>query len=330
MKNPNFNKLGYNGFAYTKYNIFFKIFYFLKIYDYTKALTDFLKNNKQNILDYSLIHAHNLFVDSAIAYKISQKYKIKYITAVRNADLKYLKYMPFLYFFGKKILNKSERIICISPSIKQKIIKKYHKIPDLTNKIIVIPNGIDDAFLNNKPNKISTPQVPIKLLYVGSFLKQKNIHQIIKLVNKKNKLLKLTLIGGGGNYEKKIFKLIKSSTGIAYRGKINSKIELTKIFRKSDIFIMPSVNETFGLVYAEAMSQGLPIIYSLNTGFDNFFTDGTVGYPVNSNDINDYLNKINLIIKNYDKIAKNCIAKSKLFNWHDIAKKYINIYQNLI
>jgi glycosyltransferase involved in cell wall biosynthesis len=58
------------------------------------------------------------------------------------------------------------------------------------------------------------------------------------------------------------------------------KEKLLNNYRNSDIFIMPSYNETFGLVYIEAMSQGLPIIYTQNEGVDGYFKEGSVGYSV--------------------------------------------------
>ena len=55
---------------------------------------------------------------------------------------------------------------------------------------------------------------------------------------------------------------------------------------------MPSFPETFGLVYVEAMSQGLPIIYTKGQGIDGYFEDGKVGYPVNTKDSNDIVKKL--------------------------------------
>lgn len=328
MINPDFKHLGYEGYSYTNHNIFLKIFYFLKIKLYTKALIKFFVDKNKSFNEYSLIHAHNLFVDGAIAYKLNTNYKVKYITAIRNADIKYLRYMPFLYFFGKKILNNSEQIICISPSIKTKILNKFKSIPNLNNKIIIIPNGINRIFLENTPLPKPMPNNPVKLLYIGSFLKRKNIHRIIDLINSNKNRYRLTIVGGGGNYEKKILDLINNNNNIKYFGVIKDKQQLINIYRQSDIFIMPSVDETFGLVYAEAMSQGTPVIYSKNTGFDHFFKDGEVGYAVNPNDIKDYAQKIQNIINNYNSISKIAIKRAKIFDWSKISKQYKELYIN--
>ena len=67
---------------------------------------------------------------------------------------------------------------------------------------------------------------------------------------------------------------------------------------------MPSFHETFGLVYIEAMSQGLPIIYTKGEGIDGYFKEATVGYSVNPKDVKNIVKKIEMIIHNYNKISK--------------------------
>ena len=107
--------------------------------------------------------------------------------------------------------------------------------------------------------------------------KDKNVHTIIKVVdalNKQGMKTKLCLVG--------------SITDPSYKTLIDThqndiewydqcpKEQVLAHLRKNDIFIMPSYHETFGLVYAEAMSQGLPVIYTKGQGFDGFFEDGKV------------------------------------------------------
>ena len=89
---------------------------------------------------------------------------------------------------------------------------------------------------------------------------------------------------------------------------------------------MPSKYETFGLVYPEAMSRGLPIVYTKNQGFDKYFDDGEVGFPINYSSIEDGAEAIIKILKNYNYMSNKCIENSRLFSWRKIADKYIIIY----
>jgi len=93
---------------------------------------------------------------------------------------------------------------------------------------------------------------------------------------------------------------------------------------------MPSITETFGLVYTEAMSQGMPVIYSEKQGFDGQFKEGIIGYHVNSFNAEEIAKKILKIISNYEKISRNCLKYSHLFDWKNISGKYSQIYNDIL
>ena len=101
--------------------------------------------------------------------------------------------------------------------------------------------------------------------------------------------------------------------------------------RKANAFVMVSKPETFGLVYVEALSQHLPIVYAQGQGFDGFYPDGFVGYPAQAGNVESIAEKIECLIKNYQTIIKN-VESLKLeedFEWNNIAKKYISIYYTI-
>ena len=166
-------------------------------------------------------------------------------------------------------------------------------------------------------------------MYTGRIDKNKNLDTTIKCCNKmlKNKYsVNFTIIGSIAY--KKYNKILKKYNFINYMGQKN-KEEIINIYKDMDIFVMPSKHETFGLVYAEALTQGLPVIYTKNEGFDQLFEDGEVGYAIKYNDYLKMEQRINNIVENYEKISKNCIEKSLIFNWNDIADKYMNIYKEI-
>ena len=105
-----------------------------------------------------------------------------------------------------------------------------------------------------------------------------------------------------------------------------SKYELLDIYQDNDIFVMPSITETFGLVYPEAMSQGLPVIYSRGQGFDGQFEDGEIGYSVDCFDANEIADKITKVYENYSEISSNCTKLLNKFNWVNISKQYEILY----
>ena len=92
---------------------------------------------------------------------------------------------------------------------------------------------------------------------------------------------------------------------------------------------MPSFTESFGLVYVEAMSQGLPVVYSEGQGFDAQFPEGTVGYHVSAHDVQSVADGIEKVLKNFDTIASNTVSSARIFNWKEITARYDAIYKTV-
>jgi glycosyltransferase involved in cell wall biosynthesis len=107
------------------------------------------------------------------------------------------------------------------------------------------------------------------------------------------------------------------------------KDELISIYRKCDIFVLPSFTETFGLVYPEAMSQGLPVIYSKDQGFDNWFPEGVVGYSADSKDVESVFDAISKTYSKYHEISINVLKNYRKFSWERIGPEYIELYKSI-
>ena len=91
---------------------------------------------------------------------------------------------------------------------------------------------------------------------------------------------------------------------------------------------MVSHHETFGLVYIEALSQGLPILYTKNQGIDCTFTEN-IGVGVNPKSENEIYSGLIHIIDNYNNFEINEINFEK-FHWQNITLKYIEIYNSIL
>jgi len=274
-----------------------------------------------------ILHAHTLFSDGSLAYYYHKKYHTPFVVAIRSSDLDvFLKFKPWLKPYGKKILENAQHIVFIAPSLKN----KFHQIfgDQYESKSLVIPNGLNESYLEYAPGKAKEPHTPLELLYVGSFLKRKNVPALIKLVQRSK--AKLTIVGGGGSEEKRILRMIRNSDRISYLGRIDDPGKLIEIYRQSDIFIMASSRETFGLVYIEAMSQGLPVIFSKNTGIDGLFEPGTIGYGVNPGSLQEMREGIDRIAANYSTLSKNAKSEANQFSWKHLADRYHQIYKRVL
>lgn len=319
--------------AYTtiskNHNKFDRYIFHLKQHKINKDLME-----RYDLKKYSIIHAHSLFTNGYAAMKIKKDFNIPYVVAVRNTDVNiFLKKMIHLRRIGIKILENADRIIFLSEPYRDEVLERYvpsSKKAEIYDKTSVIPNGIDDFWFDNIGiEKSKLEKSKIKLLQIGEINKNKNIETTVKAIDfliEKGYEVKLDAVGKVK--DRKVFKKIKNLSYINYLG-YKSKDELITIYRDNDIFILPSINETFGLVYAEAMSQGLPVLYSRGQGFDGQFSGGMIGFGVNATDPQDIANRIIEVNNNYSSISKECVINVKRFSWSEISERYTSIYLEL-
>jgi glycosyltransferase involved in cell wall biosynthesis len=321
-------------FIYSKvFNNVDRLFYTQKI---NKIFCDI--KNKVDFKNIDLVHAHFLFSMGGIALKLKKEKNIDYIVTIRNTDVNlFFKYMFHIRKMGINVMKEAKKIVFISPAYKKFVIDRYipYQLRDYINqKSVIVPNGVNPFWLQNKHEKSEYKNnKKVSLIYVGEFTKNKNIDVSIKAVRKLKELgynVNFIIVGGRGDYEYKIKKLAKINQDIIeIYDHIEEKEKLLNMYRKSDIFVMPSHYETFGLVYVEAMSQGLPIIYTKGQGIDGYFEDGKVGYSVIPKDVSDVIKKIEMVVHNYNRISKNCYKLVEKFSWNKIAKIYHNIYTSV-
>lgn len=314
--------------------------YGLKIRTIVKDIEEVFDMSKVDV-----IHAGTLCLDGAVAYEIYKKYGIPYISAVRNTDVDtYYKKLPWRHAYFSKVICNARRIVFISPRYKDIFIKTH--LPSSyrcseKSSIEVIPNGVNPLFLANRKADRKPYHHPIRVVYIGAFNKRKGLAETIMAVDMlrdKGIDIELNAIGKGLPFRTQDADYCKSVDSLA-QGKAYINLQefmspesMIPQMRESDIFVMASAHETFGLVYVEALSQGLPIVYAKNEGFDGFYKDGFVGYPSKACDKTGIAESLESIIKDYDRISGNIsnLDLSKDFEWNKIAQKYIVIYNQIL
>lgn len=248
-------------------------------------------------LHYDVIIAH---MPSGILF--ADKLGLPFVAGVHNSDLEVLTNPLYEFHFKKRLkkaLDNAKAIACRSFVIKDKLLKLY---PEFESKTFTAPSGIDENIIH--PSPFTPHPSPIKVLTCANFKKRKNIDKVIESC-KGLESFELTVIGDGKE-RKKLEMLDKSVkfTGYLAHDKVLEKM------RESDIFILPSVNETFGMVYLEAMSQGCITIGTIDDGIAGIIKNGENGFltlPISSE-----IRKILLNIKNMDDDALKTLRYNSL------------------
>ncbi len=303
------------------------------LFDYKQRKIRKAVESNYNIEDCGLIHAYTLFTDGNCARKMSKKYGVPYVVAVRNTDVNdFFRLMPHLRRRGLKIMLDAKAVFFLSDAYRKQVFEKY--IPQkhrdaIEKKVHIIPNGIDDFWFENAPECENRIGDTVKLIYAGRIDRNKNIPTTQKaadILRERGYRVSLTVVGKVA--DKKVYQIIKNDPYTECLP-AEPKESLLGLYRKHNIFVMPSFTESFGLVYAEAMSQGLPVIYSEGQGFDNQFPEGTVGYRVSAYDAQSVADGIEKVINNFYRITPSTVQASKAFKWEDITARYSGIYKTI-
>jgi glycosyltransferase involved in cell wall biosynthesis len=260
-----------------------KIFLFKKSYistffkDFSISMLLWFVKNRNN---YSVINVHGLWNLGSILPFYLKNNAIKIITVHGFLDTyvmgnsKFLKRI-FWNFIQKKCFEKADLIHAISKSEHQHLLKIF---PEYVNKIVLIPNGlyapnsyedIDHKFKSIIDNFIEKED--FVFLFLSRISKKKGLDILVpafnKLLNDFPKI-KLIIAGPKGNFSDELNNIIFNNSNIIL---LPSCIEWSKdyLFKKSDVFVLPSYSEGFSIAALEAISYGKPSIFSHFVGFSD-------------------------------------------------------------
>lgn len=292
-------------------------------------------SKKVDLSQISCVHATNLFSDGAVALYLKRHYGIPYIVAVRNTDLNaFLKCMPHLWWVHRAVIQEADEVIFISPALQRRLSNHWTLIGMqdlLRGKSKLISNGVNAYWLDHIQTKPAPSETLHNILYVGIFDDNKNVLRLMQAVMQlKDDLpdIHLDLVGGDGNREQNVLTLVQQHPdSFRYLGKIYEKPELQKVYADNSVFAMPSLHETFGLVYVEALTQGLALLYTHNEGIDGLF-QSNVGLGVNPRSTDEIAHALKQLLQNRNHYSNNEIDFS-VFNWTNIAQTYRKIYKKI-
>lgn len=308
-----------------------RLCFHLKIRDIVRDV-----ESKVNLSQVDCIHATTLFSDGAVALELKKKYGIPYIVAVRNTDVNvFMRFTPHLWTVHREVIQQAEKVIFISPNLQKRVANHWTLAKQagiLAQKGMVVPNGLNEFWLQNL-DPLHNGDVPNSIVYVGKFDTNKNVLRLMHAVFRLRSAIPgihLNLIGGGGEQEHTVKQLVEHFPALfSYHGKITDKELLRNMYRKNRVFAMPSKKETFGLVYLEAMSQGLHVLYTREEGIDGMFSK-KVGEAVNAfseEEICDGLEKLLSHPEDYEKLQPSDFDG---FDWDKIAQLYFSMYSEII
>ena len=235
----------------------------------------------------TLIHAHTLFTDGSIARSLAQKTGLPYMVTLRYSDIAAIwKYEPHLRPMARRILKDAEKVVCLSGAAKDAVLGWFKGAArdELARKMEIIPNGIDPAWLDGKPK--TAAHEPVRVGFAGLLNPRKRPLDAIAAVHRASEKQSghfIARVCGDGPLKEAVCAAMKPED--SYLGRISGMDAMKRFYADCDVLLVPSSAETFGMVYLEAMSQGVPVLYTKGQGFDGQFPEGEVGYAVPCGDV---------------------------------------------
>lgn len=285
-----------------------------------------------------LLHVHYAIPHASAAYmakKIleTQGVYIPVVTTLHGTDITLVgkdpSYEPVVTFS----INQSDGVTAVSDDLRKDTYKHFK----ITKEIEVIPNFVDiSRFKKQKKEHFKKAICPFGeklLVHTSNFRAVKRVEDVVLVFNKVRSHIpsKLLLVGDGPermNIEK-LCRELKTCSDIRFLGKLEAVEEVLSV---SDLFIMPSEKESFGLAALEAMACEVPVISSNAGGLPELNINGKTGFMSNVGDIDDMVKNALIILKdeNLPVFKKNALERAKEFDINNILPQYEKFYEKVL
>lgn len=295
-----------------------------------KAILFLYKSIKKEFGSVDIIHSHFL-LPSIAAVELSEKEQLPLVITEHSSDMNGKILSKTLIKRSNTVYSQATALIAVSTALSKNI-----KRMTGYDSICVHNIAATDLF-SYKSSRGFDREVSVggRFVSVGGLTYGKGFDVLITAFSLLlNKYPMCTLeIFGEGKEMKKLKKLVnknKIDNQVIFRGE-QDRQQIAQAFERSDIFVLASRGETFGVAYIEAMSMGLPVIATSCGGTEDFINP-EVGILIPVNDIDALLNSMEYMMKHYNYYEPLKISKyvSERFSGESIAEKLTEIYKNIL
>lgn len=285
-----------------------------------------------------LLHVHYAIPHAYAAYMAKQiladkGIDIPIVTTLHGTDITLVgrnpSYKPAVTFS----INHSDYVTSVSEDLKRETLKFFVVRKDIE----VIPNFIDLSLYENvkKCAKSGLAHEGQKLItHISNFRKVKRIIDIIEVFAEVHKEVssRLIMIGDGPERERAELRAKELGIGedVVFLGKTT---EVERILCLSDLFILPSETESFGLAALEAMAAKVPVISSNTGGLPEVNIHGETGYTADVGDVQSMAKYAKAILtdeKLHAEMSKNAYERAKVFSLENILPLYEDLYERAL
>ncbi|RBQ04596.1 N-acetyl-alpha-D-glucosaminyl L-malate synthase BshA [Pedobacter miscanthi] len=297
-------------------------------------LVDVVRFEQLDVLHvhYAIPHASAAFMAKQILS--SYGIHIPVVTTLHGTDITLVgkdpTYKPVVTFS----INQSDGVTTVSEDLKEDTYRHF----EITKEIKVIPNFIDFSRFSLQAKdhfkKAIAPNNERILIHTSNFRKVKRTEDVIRIFEKVQAVIpsKLLMVGDGPErvYNEQLCRSLNICENVRFLGKQDAVEEILSV---SDLFLMPSESESFGLAALEAMACKVPVITTNAGGLPELNVDGFCGYMSNVGDVEAMAAHAIEILKDdetLNRFKENAFTRAQDFDLKKILPGYINYYKEVI
>ncbi len=282
-----------------------------------------------------LLHVHYAIPHAYAAYMAKQILRekginIPVITTLHGTDITLVGKNPSYKEAVTFSINNSDIVTSVSESLRSDTIQLF----DIKKDIKVIHNFVDLSLYKsdkNCPSSFAGKGEKI-ITHVSNLRRVKRVIDVIEIFDKIQQRVDAILLMIGEGPEKERARQRAEELGIADRVKFLGKTnEVERVLCMSDLFLLPSEKESFGLAALEAMAAGIPVISSNTGGLPEVNIDGKTGFTAEVGDVKTMAERGIFILESEAVLAKfsqAARAQAERFSLEKIGPEYVRIYQN--
>ena len=311
------------------------------LFDYTpyetvlaSKMVDVVKREELDVLHvhYAIPHASAAFMAKQIL--AAQGVHIPYVTTLHGTDITLVGRDPSFEPVITFCMNESDAITAVSESLREDTYKHFNATKD----ILVIPNFVHPRSktihnIQEIRRRYANDNEPI-MCHISNFRKVKRVDDVLKMFDKVNQKIPSKLLMVGDGPERFGLEELCAQLGLCDRVVFIGKVrETQEVLEISDLFVLPSETESFGLAALEAMAMGVPVISSNTGGIPEVNINGETGFMSDVGDVEDMAKNAIYILEDEDRkknFGENALARSKVFDIDTVVRQYEDLYKTLI
>jgi N-acetyl-alpha-D-glucosaminyl L-malate synthase BshA len=299
----------------------------------TAKLVDVAMHEKLDFLHVHYAIPHASAALSAKQILASKDINLPIITTLHGTDITLLGKDKSFKSVIEFAINNSDAVTAVSKSLKKETLSSFN----IKKEIQVIPNFIDSNLYKHEMDEVLRRNFASNdekiIIHISNFRKVKRVQDVLKVFAKIKELIpsKLLLIGDGPERleMEQLSRNLNLCDSVRFIGKLKA---VEKVLSVSDLFLLPSDTESFGLVALEAMASKVPVISSNSGGLPEVNIDGKTGFLLDVKDVNAMAEKAIYLLKNkefLEQFKQNAYIHAMEFDLPNILPLYEKIYENL-